>query len=89
MNKPFVITEDQYNHDKMSWGKKEFIVYDNVCTPPVILYTLDDEIMKCYIGKELLMKAREIAPNERMYVRNPEMEIDAELIRAEGDYSRN
>ena len=31
MNKPFVITEDQYNHDKMTWGKKEFIVYDNVC----------------------------------------------------------
>ena len=87
MNKPFVITEDEYNHDKMSWCKKEFIVYDNVCTPPVILYTLDDEIMKCYIGKELLMKAREMAPDERMYVRNPEMEIDAELLRAEGDYN--
>ena len=87
MIKPFVITEDQYNHDKMSWGKKEFIVYDNVCTPPVILYTIDDEIMKCYIGKELLMKAREMAPDERMYVRNPEMEIDAELLRAEGDYN--
>ena len=89
MSKPFVITEDEYNHDKMSWGKKEFIVHDNVCTPPVILYTLDDKIMEYYISKELLMKAREMAPDERMYVRNPEMELDAELLRAEGDYRRN
>ena len=89
MSKPFEITEDQYNHDKMSWGKKEFIVYDNVCTPPVIFYTLDDEIMEYYIGKQLLMKAREMSPDERMYVRNPEMEIDAELLRAEGAYRRN
>lgn len=86
MNKPFVITEDQYNHDKMSWGKKEFIVYDNVCTPPVIFYTLDDKTMEGFIGKELLMKAREMAPDERMYVRNPEIEIDMELLRAEGEY---
>ena len=88
MNKPFIITEDQYNHDEMSWAKKEFIVYDNVCTPPVIFYTLDDKTMEGFIGKELLMKAREMAPNARMYVRNPEMEIDAELIRAEGDYDK-
>lgn len=43
--------------------------------------------MEGFIGKELLMKAREMAPDERMYVRNPEMEIDAELLRAEGDYN--
>ena len=85
--KPFAITEDQYNHDKMTWGKKEFIVYNNVCTPPVILYTLDDEIMEYYIGKQLLMKAREMSPDERMYVRNPGMEIDVELLRAEGAYN--
>ena len=71
MSKPFVITEDQYNHDKMSWAKKEFIVYDNVCTPPVIFYTLDDKTVEGFIGKELLMKAREMVPDERMYVRNP------------------
>ena len=87
MNKPFVITADVYNHDKMSWGKKEFIVYDNVCTPPVILYTLDDDTMAGFIGKTLLMKAREMVPDERMYVRNPEMEIDMELLRAEGEYN--
>lgn len=87
--KPFVITEDEYNHGKMTWGKKEIIVYDNVCTPPVILYTLDNETMEGFIGKELLMKARKMAPDERMYVRNPEMEIDIELLRAEGDYRRN
>ena len=87
MSKPFAITEDQYNHDKMNYGKKEFIVYDNVCTPPVILYTLDDKTMEGFIGKELLMKAREMVPDERMYVRNPEMEIDVELLRAEGDYN--
>lgn len=88
MNKPFVITEDEYNHDKMTWGKKEFIVYDNVCTPPVTLYTLDDKKMEGFIGKALLVKAREMAPDERMYARNPEMEIDIELLRAEGDYFR-
>ena len=88
MNKPFVITEDEYNHDKMDFGKKEFIVYDNVCTPPITLYTLDDKKMEGFIGKELLMKAREMAPDERMYVRNPEMEIDVELLRAEGEYWR-
>ena len=88
MNKPFVITKDQYNRDKISWGKKEFIVYDNVCTPPVTLYTLDDKTMEGFIGKELLMKAREMAPNARMYVRNLKMELDAELIRAEGDYDK-
>lgn len=86
--KPFVITEDQYNRDKINWGKKEFIVYDNVCTPPVILYTLDDETMEGFIGKELLMKAREMAPDERMYVRNLEMELDVELLRAEGNYDK-
>lgn len=89
MNKPFVITEDEYNHDKMSWGKKEFIVFDDVCTPPVFFYTIDDKTMEGFIGKELLMKARELAPDERMYVRNPEMEIDVELLRAEGAYRRN
>ena len=87
MNKPFVITEDEYNHSKMDFGKKEFIVYDNVCTPPLILYTLDDETMEGFIGKALLMKAREMAPDERMYVRNPEMEIDVELLRAKGEYN--
>ena len=51
--------------------------------------TDDDETMEGFIGKELLMKAREMAPDERMYVRNPEMEIDVELLRAEGDYRRN
>ena len=86
MNKPFVITEDEYDHDEMDFGKKEFIVYDNVCTPPVTLYTLDDKTMEYYIGKELLMKAREMLPDERMYVRNPEMELDIELLRAEGEY---
>ena len=86
MNKPFVITEDEYSHDKMDYGKKEIIVYNNVCTPPVILYTLDDEAMAGFIGKDLLTTAREMSPDERMYVRNPEMEIDVELIRAEGDY---
>ncbi len=89
MNKPFEITEDEYNHDKMTFGKKEFIVYNNVCTPPVIFYTLDDKKMEGFIGKELLMKAREMVPDERMYVRNPDMEIDAELLRAEGEYRRN
>lgn len=89
MNKPFIITEDQYNRDKISWGKKEFIVYDNVCTPPVTFYTIDDKTMEGYIGKELLTKAREIAPDERMYVRNLEVELDVELLRAEGDYRRN
>ena len=84
--KPFIITEDEYNHGKMDWGKKEIIVYDNVCTPPVTLYTLDDKTMEGFIGKELLMKAREMAPDERMYARNPEMEIDVELLRAEGEY---
>lgn len=88
MNKPSIITEYEYNHDKMNYGKKEFIVYDNVCTPPVTLYTLDDKTMEGFIGKELLMKAREMSPDERMYVRNPEMEIDAELLRAEGDYDK-
>ena len=86
MNKPFVITEDEYDHDEMTFGKKWLIVYDNVCTPPVTLYTLDDETMEGFISKELLMKAREMVPNERMYVRNSEMEMDVELIRAEGDY---
>ena len=85
--KPFVITEDEYDNDEMSWAKKEFIVYDNVCTPPVTLYTIDDKTMEGFIGKEFLMKAREMVHNERMYVRNPEMEMDAELIRAEGDYN--
>ena len=85
--KPFVITEDEYDNDEMSWAKKEFIVYDNLCTPPVTLYTIDDKTMEGFIGKELLMKAREMAPNARMYVRNSEMEMDAELIRAEGDYN--
>ena len=85
--KPFVITEDEYDNDEMSWAKKEFIVYDNLCTPPVTLYTINDKTMEGFIGKELLMKAREMAPNARMYVRNPEMEMDAELIRAEGDYN--
>lgn len=89
MSKQFVITEDEYNHDKMTWGKKEIIVYDNVCTPPVILYTIDDETMAGFIGKELLMKAREMSPDERMYVRNPEIEIDMELLRAEGDYNEH
>lgn len=86
MSEPFIITEDEYNHDKMSWGKKDFIVYDNVCTPPVILYTLDDKTMEGFIGKELLIAAKEMAPDERMYVRNPEMEMDIELLRAEGEY---
>ena len=86
--KPFEITEDEYNHDKMTFGKKEFIVYDNVCVPPVILYTLDDKRMEGFIGKELLMRAREMAPDERMYVRNPDMEMDVELLRAEGEYWR-
>lgn len=85
---PFIITEDEYNHDKISWGKKEFIVYDNVCTPPVAFYILDDKTMEGFIGKELLMKAREMVPDERIYVRNPGMEIDVELLRAEGDYRR-
>jgi hypothetical protein len=85
--KPFVITEDEYNHD-MSWGKKEFIVFDDVCTPPVTFYTLDDKRMEGFIGKELLIKAREMTPEERMYVRNPEIELDVELLRAEGTYDK-
>ena len=87
MNNPFVITEDEYNHSKMSWAKKTFIVYDNVCTPPVTLYTLDDKTMEGFISKELLITAREMTPDERMYVRNPEMEIDVELLKAEGEYN--
>lgn len=88
MRKPFIITEDQYNREKISWGKKEFIVHDNVCTPPVTLYILDDKTMEGFISKELLMKAREMAPDERMYVRNLDMELDVELLRAEGEYNK-
>lgn len=85
-DKPYEITENEYEHDKLDWGKKTIFVYDDVCTFSIILRTIDDEEMEEYVGKDLLKAARDMTSEQRMYVRNPEIETDVELIRVEGNY---
>lgn len=85
-DKPYEITENEYEHDRMDFGKRILFVYDNACTGELTFAPIDDETMWEYVGKDLLDMARNMIPEQRMWVRNPEIELDMELRRVEGNY---
>lgn len=86
---PYVITEEEYEERNPSIGKRTYFVYDNGCTGELTFELISDERIAKLIGMELLEKARGMITDQIMYVRNEKIEMDFELIRAEGNFEIN
>ena len=86
---PYVITEEEYEKRNASIGKRTYFVYDNGCTGELTFELISDERIAKLISMELLEKARDMITDQIMYVRNEKIEMDFELIRAEGNFEIN